>query len=53
VASAIQWVATSKINIDQLMTHHFPLSETQATFEVVASCREGVIKAMINLASRY
>lgn len=46
---AIKLLASGKINMDQIATHHFPLSESQAAFDTVANYRDGVIKAMIRV----
>jgi L-iditol 2-dehydrogenase len=46
---AIDMVASGKVNVDPLMTHHFPLAETQAPFDLVADYRDGVVKALIHL----
>ncbi len=47
VEEALQRLASGDINVDKLITHRFPLSETQAAFELVASYADGVVKAMI------
>jgi L-iditol 2-dehydrogenase len=49
VVPAIKLLASGKINMDQVVTHHFSLAETQAAFETVANYRDGVIKAMIRV----
>ena len=49
-ATAIRLVSTGAVNVDQLVTHHFPLVETQRAFDLVADYREGVVKAMIHVA---
>ncbi|HUZ45055.1 MAG TPA: alcohol dehydrogenase catalytic domain-containing protein [Terriglobia bacterium] len=48
-AAAIDLVASGAINVDQLVTHHFPLAETQQAFDLVAGYRDGVVKAMIHV----
>lgn len=50
IAPAIELVSSGRINIDPLITHHFPLRETAAAFEMVSGYRDGVIKAMIHVA---
>ena len=50
MAPAIDLVSSGKINVDPLMTHHFPLQETGAAFDLVSGYRDGVIKAMIHVA---
>ena len=49
VAPAIELVARGAVCLDPLVTHHFPLEETQAAFEMVATRRDGVVKAIIHV----
>lgn len=49
VQPAIDLLASGQIQADFLVTHRFPLAETQAAFELVGGYRDGVIKAMIEL----
>ena len=49
MAAAIESIAQGKVNLDPLVTHHFPLAETAAAFEMVAAYRDGVIKALVDL----
>jgi len=51
VAPAIEMVASGAVNVDRLVTHHFPLAETQAAFDLVAGYRDGVVKAIIHISS--
>jgi L-iditol 2-dehydrogenase len=44
---AIDLLARRKINMDSMVTHRFPLEETQKAFDLVANYRDGVMKAMI------
>jgi L-iditol 2-dehydrogenase len=46
---AIDLLAQGKVKMDEMATHNFPLEETGRAFELVASRRDGVIKAMITL----
>jgi L-iditol 2-dehydrogenase len=46
---AIDLISSGRVNVDPLITHHFPLAETAKAFELVSSCREGVLKAIIDL----
>jgi L-iditol 2-dehydrogenase len=46
---AIDLLERRKINMDAMVTHHFPLSETRQAFELVANYRDGVMKAMISV----
>ncbi len=50
MAPAIDLVSSGRINVDPLMTHHFPLRETAAAFDLVSGYRDGVIKAIIHVA---
>jgi len=52
IAPAIELVSTGRINPDPLMTHHFPLAETAAAFDLVSGYRDGVIKAIIHVADK-
>jgi L-iditol 2-dehydrogenase len=44
---AIDLLASRQIDMDPLVTHHFPLEETQKAFDLVENYEEGVMKAMI------
>jgi L-iditol 2-dehydrogenase len=44
---AIDLLAQRKRNMDSMVTHRFPLEETQKAFDLVANYRDGVMKAMI------
>lgn len=46
---AIDLVASGKVDVDFMITHHFPLERTKDAFELVAGYRDGVIKAIIDL----
>ena len=46
---AIDLVASGKVDVDFMITHHFPLEQTKDAFELVASYRDGVIKAIIDV----
>jgi L-iditol 2-dehydrogenase len=49
IGRAIELIASGTADVDPLVTHHFPLAETQAAFQMVAGYRDGVIKAMVDL----
>ncbi len=51
-APTIDLVASGKINVAPLMTHHFSLLESQAAFDLVAGYRDGVIKALIHVPGK-
>jgi threonine dehydrogenase-like Zn-dependent dehydrogenase len=46
---AIDLVASGKVDVDFMITHHFPLERAQEAFELVAGYRDGVIKVIIDL----
>jgi len=46
---AIDLLALRRITVDSMVTHRYPLEETQQAFEVVANYRDGVMKAMISI----
>ena len=50
VDRAIDLIASGKVDIRYLLTHHFPFAKTRDAFELVAGYRDGVLKAMIELA---
>jgi threonine dehydrogenase-like Zn-dependent dehydrogenase len=50
MAPAIELVASGTINLDQIVTHHFPLAETKQAFDLVADYRDGVVKAIVHVA---
>jgi len=45
--TAIDLIASGKINIDFMITHRFKLQQTQDAFDLVAEYRDGVVKALI------
>ena len=47
---ALDLVEKGKVNVDSMITHRFPLERTQHAFDLVADYRDGVVKAMINMA---
>ncbi len=46
---AVDLLAGRVINVDAMVTHRFPLEDTEKAFDLVASYRDGVMKAMISL----
>ena len=50
MAPAIELVAKGAINLDQIVTHQFPLAETKKAFDLVADYRDGVVKAIVHVA---
>ena len=51
IAPAIEMVARGTVNLEPLATHHFPLAEAQAAFDLADSYRDGVIKAIVHVSS--
>jgi L-iditol 2-dehydrogenase len=49
VQSALDLIKSGQVNVDFMITHHFPLKQTKKAFDLVAGYSDGVIKAMINL----
>jgi L-iditol 2-dehydrogenase len=47
IPAAIDLIARKKSGLDFMLTHSFPLDETQKAFELVENYRDGVIKATI------
>ncbi len=45
----IDLVASGKINVDFMITHHFKLDQAVEAFEMVENYRNGVVKAIIEL----
>lgn len=49
VEEAIELVVSGKIDVEQMVTHHFTLEESDVAFKIVSGYKDGAIKAMINL----
>lgn len=49
VREAMDLIGSGQANVDFMITHHFPLRETQDAFDLVADYGDGVIKAMISV----
>jgi L-iditol 2-dehydrogenase len=47
VTTTLDLIASGKVNVDFMITHRFPLEQTQHAFEMVSQYRDGVVKAMI------
>lgn len=45
--AAINMMADDTLNVDAMVTHHFPFDKTAEAFELVDAYRDGVVKAMI------
>lgn len=48
VEEAIDLVISGKIDVEQMVTHHFPLEQTPEAFDIVEGYKDGAIKAMIS-----
>jgi L-iditol 2-dehydrogenase len=46
---SVDLIASGRVSVDFMVTHHFPLEETQKAFDLVAGYQDGVIKAMIGM----
>jgi L-iditol 2-dehydrogenase len=46
---ALDLIDDRQLNIDSIVTHRFPLKDTQKAFDLVENYRDGVMKAMITL----
>ncbi len=47
--TAIDLIASGKVDLDFMITHRFEFQDTQAAFDMVAGYRDGIIKAMISV----
>jgi L-iditol 2-dehydrogenase len=45
---ALELIAAGKVRLEEQVTHHFSLEESQAAFDLVADYRDGVVKAIIH-----
>jgi len=53
VQGAIDLIAAGRVDVRPMVTHHFGLEESREAFEMVAEYRDGVIKAIINVAGAH
>lgn len=49
VEEALEMMKSGKIDVVNMATHHFPLSQAKEAFDLVTSYRDGVMKAMIDI----
>lgn len=49
VQTAIDLIASGKVNVDFMITHRFTLEQTRDAFDMVAEYRDGVVKALIEV----
>jgi len=47
--TAIDLIASGKVDIDFMITHRFKLEQTKDAFDMVAGYRNGVVKALIEI----
>jgi L-iditol 2-dehydrogenase len=47
--TAIDLIASGKVDIDFMITHRFKLHQTKEAFDLVAGYRDGVVKAIIEI----
>ena len=50
VQAALDLIENGDIDVAQLVTHRFPFADSKAAFDLVASYRDGVVKAMIEFS---
>ncbi len=50
VQPAIDLVASGQVDVASMVTHRFSLDQVQEAFDAVSNYRDGVVKAIINLA---
>ena len=50
VERAIELIASGRVNVAPLVTHHFRLEETARAFELVSARSDGVVKAIIRIS---
>lgn len=48
VQLTMDMIADGRINVKNLITHHFPFEKTKDAFDLVADYKDGVMKAMID-----
>jgi L-iditol 2-dehydrogenase len=51
VQRAIDLIASGQVDIDRMLTHRFPFAQTVAAFDLVENYADGVLKAVIEIAS--
>lgn len=48
---AMRWIGEGRINVKELITHRFPLSQIQEAFEVFHDKRDGALKVLVEFPS--
>ncbi len=51
VQSALDLIHSGSVAVDFMITHRFPLEQTQQAFDMLADYRDGVIKAIVNVSN--
>ena len=46
--AVLELISDKKVDVNLMITHHFPFNKTDEAFELVAGYKDGVMKAMIN-----
>ncbi len=49
VDAAIEMIRSGAVNVDGLISHHFPIERSADAFEIVADYKDNVVKAMIDI----
>jgi len=49
IQPAVDLIASGKVNVDFMITHHFSVDQAKEAFDLAAGYHDGVIKAMITL----
>jgi len=47
VQSALDMIDRKDFDVDQMVTHHFPFSDSKKAFDLVSDYKDGVVKAMV------
>jgi threonine dehydrogenase-like Zn-dependent dehydrogenase len=50
VEPAIELIASGRVDVRPMITHHFRLEETARAFELVSARGDGVVKAIIRIS---
>jgi L-iditol 2-dehydrogenase len=51
VIRAVELIASGRVNVRPLITHHFPLEEASRAFDLVSARADGVLKAIIRISN--
>jgi L-iditol 2-dehydrogenase len=49
---AIDLISSGAVNVNQLMTHRFPLAQAKAALDLLENYRDGVMKAIVRVSGR-